>query len=385
MKVIHIVHGKVNPTSANGISRVVYYLNKYEKLAGIDSQIWAIVDGQKTHMSYKRDEYVTVECFPRVTFWGGHDIIKRLEAEKDSIDIVHFHLIWFYDKNIILKAVKRLGLRSVVTTHGTYSNPHAYTGVRLIARSLYELKYINMMDECHILTREEGTGLRKYGYTGKSFVAYNGFEPNDMPSAEKVNRCFFKDYPFHNKKILTMISVLRSDKNIDLILHAISMLSENQKKNLAFVLIGPDNKGNAARFEALAKKLGISDNFYWIGPLYKDDKYNAMLSSDGYIMASDSEGFSMSIIDAMACGMPMILTAGCNMKYLSNEPFYLMCEPYAQDISRSIEYFLSNPEEMKMLGTNARLVCEKELHWSNIAENMIKNYKRIAKKNYKNE
>ena len=66
MKVIHIVHGKANPASANGISRVVYYLNKYEKLAGIDSQIWAIVDGQNGHSSYKRDEFVTVECFPRV-------------------------------------------------------------------------------------------------------------------------------------------------------------------------------------------------------------------------------------------------------------------------------------------------------------------------------
>ena len=237
MKVIHIVHGKANPASANGISRVVYYLNKYEKLAGIDSQIWAIVDGQNGHSSYKRDEFVTVECFPRVKPWGGHDIIKRLEAEQESIDIVHFHLIWFYDKNIIIKAVKRLGIRSVVTTHGTYSNPHAYTGVRIVARSLYELDYLNMADECHILTREEGTGLRKYGYTGKSFVAYNGYEPSDMPSAERVNRDFFKDYPFHNKKILTMISVLRSDKNVDLILRAISMLSENQKRNLAFVLI----------------------------------------------------------------------------------------------------------------------------------------------------
>lgn len=42
-----------------------------------------------------------------------------------------------------------------------------------------------MADECHILTREEGTGLRKYGYTGKSFVAYNGYEPGDMPVRRK--------------------------------------------------------------------------------------------------------------------------------------------------------------------------------------------------------
>jgi glycosyltransferase involved in cell wall biosynthesis len=383
MKVIHIVHGKANPASANGISRVVYYLNKYEKLAGIDSQIWAIVDGQKEHSSYTRDEFVTVECFPRVTLWGGRDIIERLEREKDSIDIVHFHLIWFYDKNIIIKAVQRLGIRSVVTTHGTYSKPHAYTGVRRVARSLYELDYLNSADECHILTREEGTGLRKYGYTGRSFVAYNGYEPSDMPIGERINRDFFKDYPFHDRTIITMISVLRSDKNIDFIIRAISMLPEKQREKFAFVLIGPDNKGNAARFNALAKELGVSDNFYWIGPLYKDDKYNAMLSSDGYIMASDSEGFSMSVIDAMACGMPMILTSGCNMKYLSNTPFYLMCEPYAQDLARAIEYFLSNPDEMKTFGKNAQELCEKELHWNRIVETMIENYERIVKTHQK--
>lgn len=377
MKVIHIIHGKANPASANGISRVVYYLNKYEKLAGIDSQIWAIVDGQKKHMSYKRDEFVTVECFPRVTLWGGHDIIKRLEAEKDSIDIVHFHLIWFYDKNIIMKAVKRLGIRSVVTTHGTYSKPHAYTGVRIVARSLYELDYLNMADECHILTREEGTGLRKYGYKGKSFVAYNGFEPKDMPATELQNKDFFRDYPFQGKIIFSMISVLRQDKNIDFIIRAISMLSREQRDKFVFVLIGPDNKGNAAKYQVLAKELGVTDNYYWIGPLYKEDKYNAMLSSDGYIMASDSEGFSMSIIDAMACGMPMILTAGCNMKYLSKDPFYLMCEPYPQDLAMAIDYFLNHNDEIKQLGENAQKVLEEKLYWDKIVDTMISNYKRI--------
>ena len=142
MKVIHIVHGKANPTSANGISRVVYYLNKYEKLAGIDSQIWAIVDDVKRHSTYRRDEYVTVECYPRVSLFSGHDIIKAIQEEKDSIDLVHFHLIWFYDKNIIAKSLRRMNIPFIITTHGTYSNPHAYTGKRLLAKWLYELDYL---------------------------------------------------------------------------------------------------------------------------------------------------------------------------------------------------------------------------------------------------
>lgn len=379
MKVIHVVHGKANPNSANGISRVVYYLNKYEKLVGVDSQIWAIVDGTKRYFTYQRDEYVTIECYPRVKLWSGHEIIKALEKEKDSIDLVHFHLIWFYDKNIIAKSLKRLGIPFIITTHGTYSNPHAYTGKRLIAKWLYELDYLKMATECHILTPEEGTGLKKYGYNGRSFVAANGFEKNDLP--KQKNKNFFANQPFNNRLIISTIAVLRQDKNIDLIIEAISMLPKNIQNQLAFVLIGPDYKGNAAKYKALAKKLNIEDCFYWIGPLYRDDKYNAMFSSDGYIMASDSEGFSMAIIDAMACGLPMILTSGCNMKYISDEKFYIMCEPYAQDISRAIlEYFKLGNKRLE-LGRKAKQILEEQLYWEKIIPNMIENYKRIINNN----
>lgn len=375
MKVIHLVHGKANPTSANGISRVVYYLNKYEKLAGIDSQIWAIVDGVKHHFSYQRDEYVTVECYPRVRIWGQKDIIKAFEKEKDSIDLVHFHLIWFYDKNIIAKALKKLNIPFIITTHGTYSKPHAFTGKRLIAKWLFELNYLKMATECHILTPEEGTGLKKYGYNGRSFVAANGFEKNDLPT--QINKNFFASQPFKNRLIFSTIAVLRQDKNIDLIIEAISMLPKNIQNQFAFVLIGPDYKGNAEKYKALAKKLNVEDCFYWIGPLYGDDKYNAMFSSDGYIMASDSEGFSMAIIDAMACGLPMILTSGCNMKYISDENFYIMCEPYAQDITRAILKFFELGEKRSILGKKAKFILEKDLYWEKIVPRMIANYKRI--------
>ena len=127
----------------------------------------------------------------------------------------------------------------------------------------------------------------------------------------------------------------------------------------------------------LAEELGVKDNFYWIGPLYGADKYNAMLSSDGYMMASDSEGFSMSIIDAMACALPMILTAGCNMKYLSGEKFYLMCEPYPQDLARELEFFLAHLDDMPALGKQAQKVVEENLYWNDIVKKMIANYKRI--------
>jgi glycosyltransferase involved in cell wall biosynthesis len=337
------------------------------------------VDGVKKHETYVRDEFVTVECYPRVTLWGGRDIIKALEKEKDSIDVVHFHLIWFYDKNIIMNALQKLGIRSVITTHGTYSKPHAYTGKRKIVRWLYELDYLRKSTACHILTPEEGTGLMTYGYDGDSFVAPNGFDKEELP--RQIRRDFFKDYPFADRIIVSMIAVLRQDKNVDRVIRAISMLPSTLRNQLAFVLIGPDYCGNAAKYQALAQQLGVQDCFYWIGPLYKEDKYNAMYSSDGYIMASDSEGFSMAIIDAMACGLPMMLTSGCNMKYLSDEKFYIMCEPYAQDLNRALQEFLAmDKAERAALGAKAKAVLEEKLYWNKVVEQVMVGYQKVIDK-----
>lgn len=379
MKIVHIVHGKANPASNNGISRVVYYLNKYERLAGIDSQIWAIVDGIKHPMTFKRDEFVTVECFPRVFIWGGQEIIRRLKEEQNNIDIVHFHLIWFYDKNIIMNAINRFGIRSVITTHGTYSKPHAYTGKRKIVRWLYEKQYLNSATECHILTPEEGTGLMRYGYEGRSFVVPNGYDDIDTP--KEIHTDYFKSHSFCGRIILSMVAVLREDKNIDRIIKAISLLPIHLMRQIAFVLIGPDYKGNAQKYVNLAKELNVSDCFYWIGPLYNEEKYNALFSSDGFIMASDSEGFSMSIIDAMACGLPMILTSGCNMKYLSDEKFYIMCEPYPQDLCRAITEFISLGSQRNNLGTKSIKLLNEKLKWDKIVQVMIANYERIIVEN----
>lgn len=375
MRIIHIVHGKANPNSANGISRVVYNLNKYEKLAGIDSQIWAVVDGCKKHQTYVRDEYVTIECFPRVRPWGGQEIINAI-LEAGNVDLIHFHLIWFYDKNIIAKALVKNNIPYIITTHGTYSKPHAYTGKRLIAKWLFELKYLKMAEECHILTPEEGTGLRKYGYTGKSFVAYNGIGRDELPTTIATN--YYVDESYVARVKIATVSVLRQDKNIDLIIRAMALLPEPVRQQMVFICIGPDWKNNAKRYRTLARELGVDENFQYLGAKYGQEKYDALNSADGYIMASDSEGFSMSIIDAMGCGLPMILTSGCNMKYVDEQDYYIMCEPYEQELARAILQLVEmGRDKRNTLGERAKKVLTNNLYWDEIVKVMITNYKRI--------
>jgi glycosyltransferase involved in cell wall biosynthesis len=379
LRVIHIVHGKANPESENGISRVVYYLNKYEKIHGVQSQIWAIVDGVREHFTHRRDEHVVVECFPRLRWpWGNRDIVQALLAQKGKIDLVHFHLIWFYDKNIIADALHRAAIPYIVTTHGTYTTNHAYTGKRRIARWLYELDYLNKATEIHTVNREEGTGLQKYGYRGRSFVAYNGIADDEVPVVRRSD--FFAGKPYANKIKLAWVGVLRDDKNLVSLIRAVSMLPPAVRDCVAIICVGPDYRGNAQRYAALAAELGCAVNFDFVGPLYGQAKYDAIQSADAYVMPSFTEGFSMSILDAMACGKPCLLTAGCSMNYFHDKGFFVRCEPYAEDLARGLEQLLARRADWSLMGARAQELVASKFNWDAISREMISNYRRVARK-----
>lgn len=377
MRIIHIVHGKANPEGHNGISLVVYNMNKYERIAGINSEIWALVDGTKKHYTHRRDEYVSIECYPRVSVpFGRNEIIDELIKNKNSIDLVHFHLIWNLDKNFIANALKKNDMPFIITSHGTYSKPHAYTGKRLIAKWLYECKFLNMAKEIHIITREEGTGLKTYGYEGKSFVAYNGVDIKKVPTTRNIN--FFKNKNYDNKIKISWVGVLRDDKNLKSLVEAIAMIDESIRKNLIIILIGPDYRDNSLKILNYARKLGCESNIEYIGPLYAQDKYDALESSDLYVMPSLSEVFSLAVIDAMACKKPMLITSGCGLNYISEKKFAVICESYSQDIYRGLMELLNLENQWQMMGEAALNIVNEKLNWENISKEMIKNYERIT-------
>lgn len=376
MRVIHIVHGKANPNGHNGISRVVYHLNRQEKAQGVQSEIWGLVDDAQTHFSHVRDEHVTVECFPRVRLpFRRHEIIERLIAEKDEIDIVHFHMIWFYDKNIIAKALNRAGIPFVITTHGTYLKPHAMTGKRWLARLLYERAYLNAATEIHAITDEEAVNLRAYGYRGPTFTAPNGIALDEIPEARRTDA--LGELPEVGMARFIWIGVKRADKNLDALIRAVAILPRDLRAGFIVYLLGPNYQNNEEDYEALASELGVAGNFRFLGPVYDQAKYDALESADVHILPSLSEVFSLAMLDAMACAKPCLVSSGCGYEPWQKGDCFISFEPSPEAIAKAIEQMLARRDDWPAMGRNARAVIERDLNWLVIARTMIENYTRI--------
>lgn len=377
MRIIHIVHGKVNPNGANGISRVVYFLNKYQKSQGFNSEIWAFVDGVNAHQTYKRDEFVTVEMFPRLTLFKrmNHPMLKKFLNEKNSIDIVHFHMIWFLDKNILANFLKKQNVPFVAMTHGTYSTPVSYKGKKQIARFLLEKPFLNKAREIHALTPEEESLLIKYGVTTPAFIVPNGMDIDQIPSM--LSRNYFINKQYASKIKIGWIGVYREDKNLDLIVKAFHRLPEYIKKQCHFIFMGPDHKETKIKLIGLCKTYGCNDSFDFLDAVYFREKYEALNSFDVYIMASLSEGLSLAILDAMALGKPMVLTRGCNMTYYYRNDFYEMCECTPSSIANGIERIYNRRKDWDNMGHNAQQLIKDVFNWESVVKQLTCNYKRI--------
>lgn len=381
LNIVHFTHGKVNPFGESGMSRTVYFLNKYQKMSGHNSQIWSVVDRVKTHEKYMRDEYVTIEMFARTNLFNfsTQKIVEHIKSNRNAIDIVHFHLMWLFDKNIVAKYLRKFGIPYIVTTHGAY----AMTSIRNMwwkkapAKYFYELKFLNKATAIHALCHEELTGLKEFGINRPIFVVPNGIELDEMPTdIDDTHLTVHHSIPKEKIK-LAWIGILKPVKNLEGLIEAASILPQTIKNEVCFVLIGPDLRGYEKKLRKLACQYNVESMFYFVGPKFHKDKYDALSSADIYIHPSLSEGISFSILDAMACGKPCILTRTCNMTYYYNQNFFRMVEPWPDDIARGIVEMVECRYEWPQMAINAKRMIREEFTWEKINTRILGHYMRL--------
>ena len=99
---------------------------------------------------------------------------------------------------------------------------------------------------------------------------------------------------------------LLSHKNVDILIRSIQLIKEHSPKVKCLVIgDGPEKK----RLEKMVKTLKLTKNVLFPGFLENHDEvYALMKSSKVFVLPSTREGFGIVVIEANACGIPVITT-----------------------------------------------------------------------------
>lgn len=261
------------PPHIGGIASYVYALRKELEALGISGSIVTYGKGSGPHV-------YGAPVFHRLrgvsfTATGTRKVLQVIK--KEDIDVLHAH--YLVPPGLVGVLSKKLsGLPLVVTCHGSDLYVFSTGWKRLLSQ------YVIKSCDCVVtnskatlkVAQSLGNPVTRYEYV-PSGVDLKQFTPMNM-----------------KREAVTYVGSLHSVKGVDIFLKAMKGLREP----VWIVGDGPERKS----LEQLAQKLQIPCTFWG----FRTDIPVLMNRSKMVVLPSRNEGFGLTLLEAMACGTPVI-------------------------------------------------------------------------------
>ncbi len=130
---------------------------------------------------------------------------------------------------------------------------------------------------------------------------------------ESVQReSFLNQFPqCRGRRNILFLGRLHEKKGCDLLIHAFAATASTDP-SLQLVMAGPEQQ-DPAPWRALAKQLGVAERIVWTGMLAGDVKWGALRAAEVFVLPSHQENFGMAVVEALACGVPVLISREVNI------------------------------------------------------------------------
>jgi glycosyltransferase involved in cell wall biosynthesis len=149
-------------------------------------------------------------------------------------------------------------------------------------------------------------------YRCREKVSPLGVEPLP-PISLQAKELFIERFPqLRNTRVLLFFGRLHPKKGCDLLIEAWARYS-GPKNGISIVLAGPDQIGWAEQLRVRAANFNVAGQIVFTGMLEGEMKQGAFQSADAFILPSHQENFGMAVVEALAAGLPVLISNRVNI------------------------------------------------------------------------
>lgn len=258
--------------------------------------------------------------------------------------------------------------RMIYTAHGF----HFFKGNNLLKNFLfrnierYGAKYT---DTLITINKEDYAAAKKFKLRKNGSVEYVpgvGIDIDKINSIQGNKEELCKELNIPSDSILLLsVGELNDNKNHKVVIQALPELSSN----VHYVICGTGPLKE--QHEELAKELHVEDRLHLLG--YRSDVIKIMKSCDIFVFPSKREGLSVALMEAMACGLPCVVSSiRGNVDLIENMVNSLTCTSYE---SKEFIYAIKSiNKEIKNKFSKLNIIDSKKYDIKQINEAMKKTY-----------
>ena len=342
--------------------------------------------------SLQTQEYIDdilVKRFPvlfRVAgYWFSPSMFKTLL--EDDFDVIHTNCARSFQSDLasLVSRIRRIPL--IIQSRGSIGSYRAKGAVSVGMSYLYSihnpiLKYsLKQAEKVIALTRSEALEYRVMGVeNNKIEVIPNGIDLSDFNCLPRSGR-FRENYSISaDTRIILFLGRINRIKGIDVLIEAFSFLNKELDK-MKLVIVGPKN-GYSKFCEELVSRSDITDDILFTGPLYAEDKLEAYVDSDIFVLPSRYEAFPNVILEAFACSKPVVASDVESISdiIMNKQTGLLFKRGNSRELAEKILYILKNPEEGRKMGHMARRMVEENFSTDKVICSLEALYKKSKRK-----
>jgi glycosyltransferase involved in cell wall biosynthesis len=331
-----------------------------------------------------QEKYIRIQYFP---YWAIKDykisfsLTKWLFQNVKNYDLIHTNAIFSYATLPAYWACQKERIPYIVTPRGMLE-PWALSYKAWKKRfyySLLEKPALNRSHAVQMLASTEAEGAKSLNLKTPIVIVPNGIHREDFETLTNPE-LFYEQFPIaRHKTLILFLGRVDPKKGLDLLATAFGKIN-SQFPQAHLIIAGPDNVGFLPVAKNYFAQTGCLDAVTFTGMLTGDLKYSALAAASLYVAPSYSEGFSMSVLEGMASGLPCVITTGCNFPEAAEAQAAYVVDINAEAITNALIDCLQNPQRAKQMGTRARQLIFEQYTWERIALKMANIYSSIIER-----
>lgn len=339
MRILRVAQN-LYPEVPGGGTYHVHAMSRDQAAMGHDVTVLTVSGDKTLPREEERDGYTIVRQYPTIELLGNEisvDVARFLRHAED-FDVVHAHSHLYFSTNLTALA-RRLGnIPLAITNHGLYSQNAPEWFFDIYLRTVGQWIF-NQSDIVFCYTSEDRRRVRDLGVDSRIEVISNGVDTErftpDGAAAEMVD---------HDGAVVLFVGRLVDGKRPKDALRAVSRLPEDLNAKLYIVGDGPLR----SELESEAENNCVE----FLGQIPYQKMPEVYRAGDVLLLTSQAEGLPRTILEAMASGIPVVVSALEQIKPVVGDAGITVpvgdIDGFTAGVEEALEGTISNPQTCVM-------------------------------------